>query len=47
MMEAFIYGDNHIKITEKCFNHPHIKALKNDNQLFVANIDDKALVFTQ
>jgi hypothetical protein len=33
MIEALIYGDNHIKIIENFSSQPHINALKNDNQV--------------
>jgi len=47
MINALIYGDNPIKITEKLDNQPHIKALKKDKPLFASIIACNLLVSTQ
>jgi hypothetical protein len=47
MIEALIYGDNHIKIIENFSSQPHIKALKNDNHLLASIIAPSIEVLTQ
>ncbi|MDR0771741.1 MAG: hypothetical protein LBF15_01415 [Candidatus Peribacteria bacterium] len=46
MIEALMYGDNHIRIIENFSSHPHIKALKNDNHLLASTIAPNISVFT-